>query len=52
MRISAILETSTSTTVVSCAEDTIDATARSARTFLSLDIGSVVPRCALTGAGT
>jgi hypothetical protein len=52
LRISAILETSTSTTVVSWAEETMDATARSARTFLNLDIGSEVPRWALTGAGT
>jgi hypothetical protein len=43
-RSSAILETSTSTTVVSWAEEFIEATARSARTFLSLDIGSDVPR--------
>ena len=38
--------TSTSTTVVSCAVETIDATARSARTLRRRDIGSTVPRSA------
>ena len=52
LRISAIRVTSTSTTVVSCADEIIDATARSASTLRSLDIGSLVPRSALTGVGT
>ena len=52
LRISAIRVTSTSTTVVSCAEETIEATARSANTLRSLDIGSLVPRRLLIGAGT
>ena len=45
--------TSTSTTVVSCAVDCIDATARSASTLRRRDIGCVVPRSGeiSTGAG-
>ena len=46
------LVTSTSTTVVSCAVDCIDATARSASTLRRRDIGCVVPRRGDTSTST